>query len=208
MLSTALPIVPSLAACQHCSTGIVQGSKFCGNCGIPTVLPIRMGPNARYVEQSLSASGSSSASVVQASNDLNTKAAQYLKGTEGAAAAARVGVPSFARNKKHSRPIPPEMQAEMAGLMAGLVRENIFLVGHYMIFLVTNLIGLWIAVKCFVEFNGDELSKLMMASTPLMFINLTALTALVPIKGTKREIARINERMTYLKLAMELDHII
>lgn len=166
-----------------------------------------MGPNARYIEQSLSGN-SSSASAVQASNVLNTKAAQYLKGTEGAAAAAKTGVPSFARNKKHSRAIPPEMQAEMAGLMAGLVRENIFLVGHYMVFAVTTLIGLWIAVKCFVEFNGDELSKLMMASTPLMFINLTALVALVPIKGTKREIARINERMTYLKLAMELDHII
>lgn len=207
MLSTALPIAPSLAGCLHCSTTIDQGSKFCGNCGAPTALPTRFGPShGTNKEQSLSSK--SSASAVQASNALNAKAAQYLKGTEGAAAAVKTGIPSFARNEKHSRAVPPEMRAEMAGLIASLMRENIFLVGHYLIFLVTNLIGLWIAVKCFVEFNGDELSKLMMASTPLMFINLTALTALVPIKGTKREIARINERMTYLKLAMELDHII
>lgn len=100
------------------------------------------------------------------------------------------------------------MRAEMASLMAAELRERIFLFMHYCIFLVTNMIGLFISVKCYVEFAGDELAKMMIATTPLMFINLIALCGLVPIKGTKKEIARIKERMTYLKLAMEFDSIV
>ena len=136
---------------------------------------------------------------IQASNALNSSVAQ---------ANSKQATPSFAKNKRQNRVIPPEMRAEMASLMAAELRERIFLFMHYAVFLVTNLIGLAITFKCYVEFAGDELTKMMIASTPLMFINLVALCGLVPIKGTKKEIARIKERMTYLKLAMEFDNII
>lgn len=130
-----------------------------------------------------------------------------MRGSQGAAV-ARKATPSFARAQRLNRVIPQEMRDEMSTLLATLVRERFFLIFHYLIFLVTNLFGLWMAIKCYVEFNGDELSKLLIATTPLMFINLVALCSLVPIKGTKREIARVKERMTYLKLAMEFDQII
>ncbi|MFA6212193.1 MAG: hypothetical protein WCT03_02410 [Candidatus Obscuribacterales bacterium] len=133
---------------------------------------------------------------IHASNAANARAAQTVSKS----------TPSFARNSR--RIVPPEMRAEMASLMAAELRERIFLFLHYSVFLVTNMIGLFITVKCYVEFAGDELTKMMIAATPLMFINLVALCGLVPIKGTKREIARIKERMTYLKLAMEFDNIV
>ena len=200
MVTTAIPIAPSLVGCLHCSTSIDAGSKFCGNCGAAAVLQTRHGQMNH----------SSTTRAVQASNALNAKASQFSKenkGNQGLSSAPKA-TPSFARNQRQNRVIPQEMRDEMSVLMATLIRERFFLILHYLVFVITNLIGLVIAFKCYVEFDGDELSKMMMASTPLMFINLVALCSLVPIKGTKREIARVKERMTYLKLAMEFDHII
>ena len=188
MATTLLSAAPSTISCIHCSGVFDSGSKFCGNCGAPR-LQSRHGHAFDPVI---------SKRAIQASNAINERVVQ----------STNKQTPSFAKNKRQSRVIPPEMRAEMASLMAAELRERIFLFGHYAVFLVTSLIGLMIAFKCYVEFAGDELSKMMMASTPLMFINLVALCALVPIKGTKKEIARIKERMTYLKLAMEFDNII
>lgn len=42
-----------------------------------------------------------------------------------------------------------------------------------------------------------------MALFPLLFVNGVALGSLVPIKGTKKEIARLKERMTYLHYQIE-----
>jgi hypothetical protein len=194
------PYAPNRVKCLHCASLVDSGSKFCGDCGVPLEWKGQFGP--KQLDPSVSRSA------IQASNAMNAKAVQFFQGQGAAGSQKAVSTPSFAKSARQAKPLPPEMVAEMSGLMANLVREQVFLLLHYLVFLVTNLIGLWIATKCYVEFNGDELAKLMMASTPLMFINLIALTALVPIKGTKREIARINERMTYLKLAMDLDSIV
>ncbi len=189
MATTMLSVAPTSVSCTHCSVAIESSSKFCGNCGAPRM-------HSHFGQAGFDPVISKTA--IQASNAINARAAQsFNKST-----------PSFAKNKRQSRSIPPEMRAEMASLMAAELRERIFLFLHYVVFLVTNLIGLFITVKCYVEFAGDELAKMMIAATPLMFINLVALCGLVPIKGTKREIARIKERMTYLKLAMEFDSIV
>lgn len=199
MVTTAIPIAPGLVGCLHCSTSIDPGSKFCGNCGAAAVLQTRHGQQNHL----------NTSRAVQSSNAVNTRAVQFAREHSGSGpSSAPKATPSFARNQRQNRVIPQEMRDEMSVLMATLVRERFFLIMHYLVFVVTNLIGLAITFKCYVEFDGDELSKMMMASTPLMFINLVALCSLVPIKGTKREIARVKERMTYLKLAMEFDHII
>ena len=187
-----LSVAPTSVSCLHCSAAIHASdtsSKFCGNCGAPR-MHSRFGPG--NVDPIISKTA------IQSSNAINEKLAQSTNRS----------TPAFAKNKRQSRSIPPEMRAEMASLMAAELRERIFLFMHYAVFLVTNMIGLFISVKCYVEFAGDELAKMMIAATPLMFINLIALCGLVPIKGTKKEIARIKERMTYLKLAMEFDSIV
>lgn len=200
MAIATFPYAPNQVKCVHCSSSVTSGAKFCGNCGVPVEWKGQMGP--KQLAPALSDSA------IQASNAMNAKAVQFFKGQTASGQHKAVATPSFAKNARQNKALPPEMVAEMGGLMASLVREQIFLLLHWLVFVVVSLIGLWIATICYVEFAGDELSKLMMASTPLMFINLTALTSLVPIKGTKREIARINERMTYLKFAMELDKIV
>lgn len=189
MATTMLSSAPTTFACMHCSASIEVLSKFCGNCGAPRM-------QSHFGQGSFDPTISKAA--IRSSNAINERVAQ----------STNKSTPAFAKNKRQNRSIPPEMRAEMASLMAAELRERIFLVLHYIVFLVTNMIGLFITVKCYVEFAGDELAKMMIAATPLMFINLVALCGLVPIKGTKKEIARIKERMTYLKLAMEFDSIV
>jgi hypothetical protein len=46
-----------------------------------------------------------------------------------------------------------------------------------------------------------------MAFTPLFFINSIALACLSPIKGTKREIARLKEKLTYVKFQVEYQNL-
>lgn len=111
--------------------------------------------------------------------------------------------PDFAKRRK--RRIPVELKEELAALQLSKAKQKAFLLMHWIIFLITNLIGLYIALKCYFEYNGDELAKIMVATTPLMFINLTALVCLSPIKGTKRELARLKERETYIRLELEVD---
>jgi len=122
--------------------------------------------------------------------------------------AQSLSTPSFAVPKRKSRPVPPELKEEMNGIHVSMVRERFFLIFHYVVFVVTNLIGFAMALKCYSEYIGDDVTKTMVASTPLLFINLCALCCLVPIKGTKREIARLKDRLTNIKLRLEFDNLI
>lgn len=190
LLSTAeMAFAPTtVAGCSRCLGFIEPGSKFCGNCGAPTRLEFRFDGN------SLSAAAAAQA----ASNAINREAALKLK--EKAA-------PAFVQNKRKTARVPDEIREEMNSIYVSMARERFFLILHYCVFLGTNLIGFFIACKCYFEFIGDDITRLMMATTPLMFINLVALTCLVPIKGTKRELARLKERETYIKLRLEFDSV-
>lgn len=118
------------------------------------------------------------------------------------------GAPTFA-NVATSRKggVSPQLVREMQSLNALLLRERIFLIMHWCIFLISNLVGFFLALQCYNGFHGDEVTRLVMALTPLTFINAVALACLAPIKGTRREIARVKERIQYVRFQMEVSHM-
>lgn len=89
-----------------------------------------------------------------------------------------------------------------------LARERLFLYMHWLIFLAVNLFGLWMALKCYNEYLGDEMTKIMMGSTPLLYINSCALMCIVPILGTRKEIARLKEKLNYVNFQIEYNHLL
>lgn len=115
--------------------------------------------------------------------------------------------PSFARPKNRNA-VDPAVTKELGSLIVLLARERFFLIMHWAIFVILSLIGFGLAMKCYTEFHGDHMSKLMMSITPMLFINLTALVCLTPIKGTKREIERIEEKIAYLKFSVRFKHLL
>jgi hypothetical protein len=122
-------------------------------------------------------------------------------------AAAGGQAPTFARPKMRST-VDPAVSKELGSLLVLLMRERVFLIMHWCIFVTLSLIGFSLAMKCYTEFHGDDMSKLMMAITPMLFINLSALVCLTPIKGTKREIERIQEKIAYLKFSVRFKHLL
>lgn len=122
-------------------------------------------------------------------------------------AAGGGATPSFARPKGRGG-VDPRATKELGSLLVLLMRERIFLIMHWCIFASLSLLGFGLAMKCYTEFHGDDMSKLMMAITPMLFINLSALVCLTPIKGTKREIERIQEKIAYLKFTMRFKHLL
>ena len=46
-----------------------------------------------------------------------------------------------------------------------------------------------------------------MAGTPLMFINIPVLMSLVPINGTRKEIAKLKEKLSYVRFQIEFNHL-
>lgn len=100
-----------------------------------------------------------------------------------------------------------ELSKEASKIMVLLARERIFLYMHWIGFIVVNIFGCWIAWKCYTDFIGDEMSKTMIASTPFLFINSVALLFLVPIKGTRGEIARLKERLSCVRFNIEFGHL-
>lgn len=115
--------------------------------------------------------------------------------------------PTFARPKVRNT-VDPAASKELGSLLVLLMRERVFLIMHWTIFVTLSLIGFSLAMKCYTEFHGDDMSKLMMAITPMLFINLSALVCLTPIKGTKREIERIQEKIAYLKFSVRFKHLL
>lgn len=117
-------------------------------------------------------------------------------------------VPSFAHvTKGKSEAALNEMHRELGKLFVLLARERIFLIFHFVFFAVLNLVGFVLALKCYHEFIGDEMTKIMVASTPFLFINSCALLCLIPIKGTRGEIARLKERISYVKFQIQFGQL-
>jgi hypothetical protein len=112
--------------------------------------------------------------------------------------------PNFARVvPKIQKPIPSELNEEIRKLIINLARERLFLVMHLTIFLGANALGVTLAIVAYNGYIADELTRCVMALTPMFFINTIALACLAPIKGTKREIQRLKERLTYMKFQVE-----
>lgn len=119
-----------------------------------------------------------------------------------------VALPSFAVPKKAvSRNRLNELNEEIEKITLSLTRERLLLCLQLVCFLAVNLFGFWVAWKCYFDFLGDEMSRMMMASTPFLFINSVALVILAPIKGTRAEIARLKERLSYVRFNLEFGHL-
>lgn len=116
--------------------------------------------------------------------------------------------PSFAKVSGPGAKLLAELRSQHGDLVIELLRERIFLLLYWSLFLIINLFGFWIAMRCYREFIGDEVSKLMISMTPLMFINTIALVCLASIKGTKKNIARITEKLSYVKFQIDFGHLL
>jgi hypothetical protein len=182
---------PGGVSCARCTNYIEPACKYCGNCGEIASVDMRFSTNTWHAQTHNQV----------ASNLANMQAESFYR-------THQQKTPSFAAPKRKTKSMPPEIREEMNVIITHLVKERFFLIMHYCIFLVTNLIGLVMAIKCYAEFIGDDMTRTIVAGTPLLFINLVALLCLAPIKGTKGEIARLKDRMTNLKLRLEFDSIL
>jgi DNA-directed RNA polymerase subunit RPC12/RpoP len=116
----------------------------------------------------------------------------------------RQSAPSFAEVHTHQvTEAPQELRDELDKLFAFLTRERFFLCFHYLVFVSMSMFGFCLSLKTYTEFNADEVSKMVIAAVPFAVINLLALLCFSPIRGTKIEIARLKERITYVRYKIE-----
>jgi hypothetical protein len=224
MTATAIVNSPltSTDRCVHCFHPLDHFGRFCGECGAPSsksrkpevpatpaALAAAIAPS-KY-ETSFIASFQQTPTVMHQHEAPTAQAlvppAPLHKGEDFSSRPARVEpqrTPSFAQvSSKISTEVPNELREEINNLVCLLLRERMFLFIHWGIFLSMNLLGLFLSITAYNGYNGDELTKSVIAMTPLMFINTIALACLAPIKGTKREIARLRERLSYVRFQVE-----
>lgn len=177
------PAAKASSFCTNCTSSLEHDAKFCGGCGFivaPSTFSIHQYPEQHARLISL--------------EEADHRVPQALP------AFARTGMPvENARNT--------ELSNEANKIMLLLARERIFLYLHWLCFIGVNLFGCWVAMKCYGDFIGDEMSKMMIATTPFLFINSVALLFLVPIKGTRSEIASLKERLSCIRFNLEFGHL-
>jgi hypothetical protein len=118
-------------------------------------------------------------------------------------------VPEFAFLKPQPHSLKDDqLHAELGKLEFFLKREYFFLAMHWSIFVIVSLIGLGLGWQCFNGFNGDLLEKFLVSLTPVMWINISALASLVYVKRTHKEMARLRERLTYVKFKIDYKHVL
>lgn len=188
------------SACPNCNFEVEPQAKFCGFCGFT----VKAAPYPlEYVEAYVQ-----TASNMAAAPTAPSVAGQYcpMPVPQGQ---APTKLPSFARAPKPFSPAKQtELYEELNRLRFLLARERLFLYMHWLIFIGANIFGLWMALKCYHDYIGDEMTKVVIATTPLFFVNSMALVSLVPIKGTRAEIARLKERITHAQFNLEFGHLI
>jgi len=114
-------------------------------------------------------------------------------------------VPQFARAQFAD--LTPKVRAEINSIMSALLRERFLLILNTIVLLGVNLFGFCLSLKAYTEFNGDEMAKLIIAFTPFLFVNGIGFVAMIPIRGTKREIYRLQQRLQFLRAQMEYNHL-
>jgi len=113
--------------------------------------------------------------------------------------------PAFA--KAHFDDVAPKVRAEINQIMSALFRERFILILNTLLLLGVNLFGFCLSLKAYTEFNGDEMSKLIIAFTPFLFVNCVGFVAMIPIRGTKREIYRLQQRLIFLRAQIDYSHL-
>ena len=164
-------------ACGACHVQLPLQAKFCGECGAGAS---EVKQNNAFTNPNLG------------SGYLNQQRAQVA------------GLPNFAQVSPQMRKaISPQLKQEYCKVITLLARERIFLVMHYTLFLLANLFGFWCAYTAYTGLNADEVTRMVVAFIPLLCINALAFACFVCINGTKREISRLKERVTYLHYQIE-----
>lgn len=202
-------------SCSQCGHLEEPGAKFCGSCGscawlsVPAMATVGSSIYAYAghtpVEYPAQVAAVGTPTLVLPENMPKSTPPQLAKTLTQL---SDINVPRFA----HVRQIAPEViqqnQIELAKLMVLLARERLFLLFHFAVFACVNIVGFVLALKCYNEFIGDEMSKIMVACTPFWVFNVVALTCLIPIKGTKRQIARLKEQIAHMRFKLDFGHLI
>jgi hypothetical protein len=117
-------------------------------------------------------------------------------------------LPGFAQiTEARLKPISPRLLEEEQKIILKLAKEHIFFYSHILVFLFFSAVGLGLATKCYVEFNGDAVSRFMMAAVPVLLINTTSCTSLICVHGTKRKIVRLKEQLHHIRLQIEYEYL-
>lgn len=195
--------------CTNCAIEVQPEAKFCGECGFMVKANHNHAQSSPRIPSQVSYDDLAKLEAFRMAQ-LKGAESQWRPTPTGNAAAPDPGGPvaagaalSFASVEKKPK-ISPSLLREAHSLQVGMARERMFLLMHCTIYVAANIFGLWLASKCYHEYNGDEITKMLMSLTPLTFINAVSLSCFAPINGTRREIARIKERMAHVKAQMEI----
>lgn len=218
MVNGSVPQYARANRCVKCHCEMEVGARFCGDCGVSVAnAPAAPRQIHQHAPQVKSQNPTNFAHNVDGSGRVRSNPGTASKSavpnpnqkpnSNFTNSAGNKSVPQFAHlsGGKKKRRVNPELTAELGGLLALLLRERIFLVIHCIIFLVVNIFGFSLSIECYTGYIGDEATKIVMAMTPLLFINTVGLACMSPIKGTKKEIARIKEKIQYLRFRMDYE---
>jgi hypothetical protein len=118
-------------------------------------------------------------------------------------------VPTFAELKGHIPiKVEPALAAELKELDFNMFRQKVFLGIHVGSFLLLNLTGVVLAIKCYLGVYGDEGTKLALALIPMFYINLCALVFLSYIKGTRTEMQILRQKISRIRFKIEYGSIL
>jgi len=104
--------------------------------------------------------------------------------------------------------IPKELLQELGDLLTLLVRERVFLIFHCTAFVALTCIGVYLSFKVYNGFIGDEVTRVILSLTPLLFVNCITLGIIAPIMGTKREIQKLKYRLLLVRHRIEYRSIL
>lgn len=183
--------------CAHCSGLIEAGAKFCGQCGVHNSFSddVLQAHAQSSLQPAVAAQGVTTAGVAAGATQTSAFERMQLGGQ----------TPAFAR--AHYENASPKVIAEIRSIMSALARERTILLVNTLVLVCVNLFGFWLSMKCYTEFIGDDVAKFMIAFTPFLFVNGVGCVAMIPIRGTKREIYRLNEKLKVLKATMDYGHL-
>ena len=190
------------SVCVHCASMIERGARFCGDCGAGITQATN--PLLSFTQGQHFFPGTAQAHL-QTHHNVTHPAVAHPQAQTATQLPVRhpaaQQTPAFAQ--PHHKRIPQELTDELSRCLASLVRERLFLGLHCLVFLSVNLFGFTMAMQAYFGYNADEVTRFIIALTPLMFINTMSLCLLATIKRTRKEIAKLQDRLHFLKVRID-----
>jgi hypothetical protein len=205
---------PAIKQCTNCSHVDDSAAKFCEGCGFnywKPVTTINTGGTPRYEGSAAQTeilypqfAGNGTPTLILPENMPKTVPGNMARTLTNLSDSH---VPKFAHVSRVNPELARQRQVELAKLMVLLARERLFLLFHFGVWLCVNLIGFWMSLKCYNEFIGDEMTKIMIGCSPFWVFNILGLTCLVPIRGTRKSIARLKEQIAHARFVVDYGHL-